>query len=216
MGFGTTGWPARYGRVFPGEQTKATLPPSPERGKVAVRVEIYTIGGMASGVLAWSGPLRDALASEDQLKIDGATWQGLDDPAPRAAGTLVVAADEILFAVANDEPNAPIHAAWHHVLLDSGPYSLEGDLATMPGFDPGRSLARPSGEFVLLRDVRLSLHGRPEAGTSVGDHALVNRYAVERIQADLMLGFFFPGATTVSASSAPVRLGSTQTAGGAA
>ena len=28
----------------------------------------------------------------------------------------------------------------------------------------------------------------------MGDHALVNRYAVERIRADLMLGFFFPGA----------------------
>ena len=64
----------------------------------------------------------------------------------------------------------------------------------MPGFDPGRALTRPSGEFLLLRDVRLSVRERPEAGVAVGDHALVNRYAVERIRADLMLGFFFPGA----------------------
>jgi hypothetical protein len=28
----------------------------------------------------------------------------------------------------------------------------------------------------------------------MGDHALINRYAVDRIRADLMLGFFFPGA----------------------
>ena len=64
----------------------------------------------------------------------------------------------------------------------------------MPGFDPGRALTRPSGEFLLLRDVRLSVRARPEAGVALGDHALINRYAVERIRADLMLGFFFPGA----------------------
>jgi hypothetical protein len=100
------------------------------------------------------------------------------------------------------------------VLLDSGPYTLEGDLATMPGFDPGRSLARPSGEFVLLRDVRLSLRGHPEAGVSVGEHCLVNRYAVEAIRADLMLGFFFPGAVmVVSTPSAGVAI--TEPVGGA-
>ena len=64
----------------------------------------------------------------------------------------------------------------------------------MPGFDPGRALTRPSGEFLLLRDIRLSVRERPEAGIATGDHALVNRYAVDRIRADLMLGFFFPGA----------------------
>jgi hypothetical protein len=124
--------------------------------------------------------------------------------------------DEVLFAVADDAPDAPVHAAWHHVVLESGPYTIEGDLATLPGFDPGRSLARPSGEFVLLRDVRLSLRDRPDAGVSVGDHALVNRYAVEQIKADLMLGFFFPGAaiTPVSAHEAGPVL--TQAFGGVA
>lgn len=185
---------------------------------MAIRVEVYTIGGRASGMLARSGPLRDALSSEDRLQLESAVWQGLDDPAPRPAGTVVIAVDDILFAVADDEPDAPVHAAWHHVLLDSGPYSLEGELATMPGFDPGRSLARPSGEFVLLRDVRLSLQGRPENGVSVGDHALVNRYAVERIRADLMLGFFFPGAAIAlnSPSTVMAGLGTAQAVGGAA
>ena len=88
----------------------------------------------------------------------------------------------------------PVHANWHHIHLESGPYTLEGELATLPGFDPGRALTRPSGEFLLLRDIRLSVRARPESGVAVGDHALVNRYAVERIRADLMLGFFFPGA----------------------
>lgn len=167
---------------------------------MAIHVDVYTTGGMASGLLARTGPLREALSAEDRLQIDDSVWQGLEDRASRPAGTVNIVIDDILFAVADDEPDPLIHAAWHHVLLDSGPYTLEGELATMPGFDPGRSLARPTGEFVLLRDVRLSLRGHPEAGVSVGDHALVNRYAVETIRADLMLGFFFPGAAIVVTS----------------
>lgn len=181
---------------------------------MAIRVEIYTSGGVAGGRLAGSGPLHEALAADGRLQLEGAIWQGLDDLTPRSAGTLAIAIDDILFALADDEPGVPVHAAWHHVVLDSGPYELEGELATMPGFDPARSLARPSGEFVLLRDVRLSLRGRPEAGTSVGDHAMVNRYAVERIQADLMLGFFFPGALIASTATSPA--GTPQPIGGAA
>ena len=71
---------------------------------------------------------------------------------------------------------------------------MEGELPTLPGFDPGRALTRPSGEFLLIRDIRLSVRARPEAGVAIGDHALVNRYTVDRIRADLQLGFFFPGA----------------------
>lgn len=183
---------------------------------MAIRVEVYTSGGMAGGILERSGTLREALSSGERFQLERAVWQGLDDPAPRPAGTVDVNIDEILFAVADEAPDGPMHAAWHHVLLDSGPYVVEGDLATMPGFDPGRSLARPSGEFVLLRDVRLSQRDRPDAGASVGDHALINRYAVERIQADLMLGFFFPGAAISPPSNPGVGLHSAQPAGGVA
>jgi len=183
---------------------------------MAIRVEVYTSGGMAGGILARSGSLREALSSGDRLQLERAVWQGLDDPAPRPAGTVDVNIDEILFAVADDPPDGPMHAAWHHVLLDSGPYTVEGDLATLPGFDPGRALARPSGEFVLLRDVRLSLRDRPDAGASVGDHALVNRYGVERIQADLMLGFFFPGAAITPVSDLGAGRRTAQAIGGVA
>ncbi len=184
---------------------------------MAIRVEVYTIGGMASGTMSRVGSLRGALAAGDGLTLEATVWQGLEDAAPQPAGTVVIPVDDVLFAVADDEPDAPVHAAWHHVLLDSGPYTLEGELATLPGFDPGRSLARPSGEFVLLRDVRLSLNDRPEAGVSVGDHALVNRYAVERIRADLMLGFFFPGASIApTGATAGGGLPAAQAIGGAA
>lgn len=161
---------------------------------MAIRVDAYTSGGMASGTLARPGDLREALEDGGGLRLDGAAWQGLDDPAAQPAGSLSIPSDDVLVAVADDEPGVPVHAAWHHIQFEAGPYMVEGDLATQPGFDPGRALTRPSGEFLWLRDIRLSLRAHPEAGVASGQHALINRYAVERIRADLLLGFFFPGA----------------------
>ena len=34
----------------------------------------------------------------------------------------------------------------------------------------------------------------------IGQEALVNRYSVERVEADIMLGFFFPGAAMPATS----------------
>ena len=159
-----------------------------------MQVNAYTSGGMASGTLAHPGSLRDALEASDGLPLDGAAWQPLEAATSQSAGSMVIPIDDVLIAVADDDPDPPVHSAWHHVRLESGPYTVEGDLATMPGFDPGRALTRPSGEFILLHDIRLSVRDRPEAGVATGDHALINRFAVEHIQAELMLGFFFPGA----------------------
>jgi hypothetical protein len=168
---------------------------------MAIRVDAYTSGGMASGILARPGHLRDALETNGSLPLDRAAWQALDEESAHVAGSMTIPSDDVLIAVGDEDPGIPVHAAWHHIELDTGPYSLEGDLPTMPGFDPGRALTRPSGEFVLLRDIRLSVREKPEAGVAIGGHALVNRYGVDRIRADLMLGFFFPGA--VIDSSAP-------------
>ncbi len=161
---------------------------------MAIRVDAYMSRGMASGILASTRPLRDALDEDAELPLDGVDWQGLDEPVAQAAGSMTLPADDVLVAVADDDLGGPVHSVWHHVRLESGPYTVEGDLPTMPGFDPGRALTRPAGDFIMLRDVRLILRDHPDAGTATGDHALVNRYAVERIQAELMLGFFFPGA----------------------
>ena len=104
----------------------------------------------------------------------------------------------------SDEPDGiPVHAQWHSIELDAGPYRVYGEMPTMPGFDPGRALARPTGEFVLLRDARIALIDREDAGEASSAQLLVNRYTVDRIAADLMLGFFFPGAKmTITGSSA--------------
>ena len=73
----------------------------------------------------------------------------------------------------------------------------------MPGFDPGRALARPTGEFVAPPRCADQLIDREDAGEASSPQLLVNRYTVDRIAADLMLGFFFPGAKmTITGSSA--------------
>ncbi|HEV8401862.1 MAG TPA: hypothetical protein VGQ31_02370 [Candidatus Limnocylindrales bacterium] len=161
---------------------------------MTIRVDAYTNGGMASGTLARPGALRDALEEGGTLPLDGAAWLGIDDVTASPTGSVSIPSDDILIAIGDDDPGVPVHAAWHRIHLEAGPYVLEGELPTMPGFDPGRALTRPSGEFLLLRDIRLSVRARPEAGVALGDHALINRYTVDRIRADLQLGFFFPGA----------------------
>ena len=161
---------------------------------MTIRVDAYTTGGMASGTLASPGGLRDTLETDGELSLDGVAWQGLDDPVARPTGPLSIRSDDVLVAVADDDPGISVHSTWHRIHVESGPYTVEGEMATQPGFDPGRALTRPSGEFLYIRDVRLSVRSRPQDGVALGDHALINRYAVERIRAELMLGFFFPGA----------------------
>ena len=160
-----------------------------------VRVDAYASTGIAEGWLRGAVHVRDALERGEPLELERVTWQSLEDLAPSTHESLMLDPDDIVVLVADDDTFVPVHAAWHAVALLAGAYRIEGELPTLPGFDPGRALTRPSGEFVLLRDLRLELVDRPELGQVGGAHGLVNRYAVERVEADIMLGFFFPGAS---------------------
>ena len=162
-----------------------------------IRVETYTADGIATGMLAGTDRLRGVLESGRELLIERATWYGLDGSGPRPAAELRVAPDDVYVIVGDQAEDGPVHAQWHGITLDLGPYHLTGEMPTLPGFDPGRALARPTGEFVLLRDVRIELLGRDDAGTAENAQALVNRYVVDRVEADMMLGFFFPGAEMI-------------------
>lgn len=172
---------------------------------MSIRVGAYLGDGLASGTLAGPGALRDSLET-GTLELAGVTWEALGTGTRESVGPRSIVADDVLVVIADDEPELSIHSTWHRVHLETGPYLVEGDLATMPGFDPGRALTRPSGTFLPLRDVRLSLLDRPGSGVDVHGHALVNRYAVERLQADLMLGFFFPGAAIEATDIQPERV----------
>ncbi|HET7168608.1 MAG TPA: hypothetical protein VFI69_05355 [Candidatus Limnocylindrales bacterium] len=171
-----------------------------------IRVDAYIDGGVASGILARSGHLRDVLEADRELVLERVRWQPLDGPDAPMPSELTIPIDDLFIAVADDDPSIPVHASWHAIRLEIGPYLVEGDMPTLPGFDPGRALTRPTGEFVMLRDVRI---GRLDdaagaAPAPTGHHALINRYVVERVEADLMLGFFFPGASMPEPDPVPV------------
>ena len=162
-----------------------------------IRVEIYGAEGIAVGVVARSGRLREILESGTELLVERAAWHPLDGSPAQPSGAISIAEDDVLLAVADDLEDGPVHVQWHDIKLDVGPYSVTGQMPTMPGFDPGRALARPTGEFVLLRDVRIALRSDAEGPAILQPAAFVNRYVVDRVAADLMLGFFFPGAEMI-------------------
>jgi hypothetical protein len=162
-----------------------------------IRVEIYAAEGVAVAVVGRAGSLREIVEGGRNLQLERAAWHPLDGGPSQPVGELSLAPDDIHIAVGESVEDAPVHAQWHDLTVDLGPYRVTGQMPTMPGFDPGRALARPTGEFVLLRDVRISLLGRDDAGAVEQRTALVNRYVVDRVEADLMLGFFFPGAEMV-------------------
>ena len=158
------------------------------------QVEIFTPTGVVSGSTARSTVASDAKGAASPMPVDGSRWYPLDGSEPQRRGSVTVAPDELLVVILAPPPFT-IHASWYPIELEVGPYHLEARLPVSPGFDPARALARPTGAFVALRDVSISLIGRTDAGIAERGHAHVNRYAVDRIRSNLMLGFFFPGAT---------------------
>ncbi len=156
-------------------------------------VEIFTpagvLAGLTSGVpLTNSGP--DLTSA---LRVQDARWYPLDGGRAEHRNVSHVPPDDILVIV-TPPPDLMVHMTWFAVTLDVGPYRVSGELATHPGFDPTRALARPGSIFVPLRDARIELVDERGAGTADRDHVHVNRYAVERVTSSLMLGHFFPGA----------------------
>ena len=181
------------------------------------RIEAYTVTGVATGTIPRSGPVREVLEGASDVVVEGANWLPLDGSGERAAGDLRLQVDDLLLVVSDEPDGVPVHAQWHSIELDAGPYRVFGEMPTMPGFDPGRALARPTGEFVVLRDARIMLIDHEDAGEASSPQLLVNRYTVDRIAADLMLGFFFPGAKmTITGSSAGEHEAAADASAGAA
>ena len=169
-----------------------------------INVDAYMAEGIARGVLARPGTLREVLEHEAALRLDRVQWQPLDGTPGPSIG-VAIPVDDVLIATGDEAASTPVHASWHGIRLEVGPYLVEGEIATLPGFDPGRALTRPSGEFVPLRDVRIGRRSGPGASAEpvpIGHGALVNRYGVESVACDLMLGFFFPGAQMIQADVA--------------
>ena len=157
------------------------------------QVEIFTPTGVVSGSTARATVGSDAKGAPAPWPVEASRWYPLDGSTPQRRGSITVGTDEILVAIVAPPPFT-VHAGWYPIELEIGPYRVVGRLPTSPGFDPARALARPTGAFVALRDVSISLPGRPESRVAERPFAHVNRYAVDRVASTLMLGFFFPGA----------------------
>jgi len=136
------------------------------------------------------------------LALEAGRWYPMDGSPPAHRGKVRVPPDDILI-VATPEPEMTVHLAWYPVVVELGPYRVRGNLATHPGFDPAKAIARPSSGFVPLRDAVIELIGRDDAGSAERAHVFVNRYAVEKAASALMLGFFFPGARLAPLGAVP-------------
>src|SRR5688500_11269685 len=77
-----------YVRVWTGDRRSPTLFVRSQEDRMAIRVDVYTALGVARGVVARSGHLRDVLEAGGDLRVERATWQSLDDVAPAPAGEL--------------------------------------------------------------------------------------------------------------------------------
>lgn len=161
---------------------------------MSIQFEAYTAEGIRHGAISKDGRLGDLLESLEQVDVVAGHFASLDGSDALRQTVTRLEVDDFLVVVAPPEANSPAHSVWHDVRIHAGPYILEARLPTLPGFDPARALARPSGSFVLLGDVRIGLGGRPDDGVDAHPFAWVNRYTVDRIESDLELGFFFPGA----------------------
>lgn len=161
-----------------------------------IRFEAYTSDGVRRGVATGEARLGDLLELERELQVTSGHLAPLDGsrPIPDPPGGITLTIDDLLVVVAPADTPVIVHPAWHEVALLCGPYLVTGRMPTMPGFDPARALARPTGEFVLLDHVRLTLAAAPDGGSIEHELAWVNRYVVEQVESDLELGFFFPGA----------------------
>ena len=169
---------------------------------MAVPIEAYTGVGVLTGLVDVPGRLRDVIESLDELWITACRSIDLDGTLGERPECHLLTDD--LFFVVPDAAEVPVHAAWHDVRLEVGPYVVVGLLPTQPGFDPGRALARPSGTFVLLRDAEIRALADPDRVLAEHGGLLVNRYVVDAVDAELMLGFFFPGARLTVRTSAGV------------
>jgi hypothetical protein len=173
--------------------------PRDEDAAMSNEIEAYTGAGVLHGRLATPDRLADLLETLDSLVFERPTLDPIDGGPRESQTRAVVETDDLLLVVCPDETATPVHASWHGLSLSIGPFHVSGELPTLPGYDPNRSLTRPGGPFVMLGRVTIELRSAPQAGQAEHGFAWVNRYAVEAYAADIDLGAYFPGARPTTA-----------------
>ena len=164
-------------------------------------VEVFTPAGVLAGSTEGVPLTNDGPDLSRPISIERGRWYPIDGSRAAHREAVLVSPDDILVLVTG-VPELKIHMAWYSVALDVGPYRVSGRLATHPGFDPAKAIARPSGTFVALSDVTIELTTNGSAASAARPYVHVNRYAVDRVTSSLMLGHFFPGARLVAQEAA--------------
>lgn len=155
--------------------------------------EIYTPTGVLAGTADVTPVTVDGPDLVDPVTVAGASFFPLDGEEPTQRPVTSVEPDDMLVVV-TPPSELRVHLTWYAIAVEVGPYRVTGSISTHPGFDPEKSIARPSSEFVPLSEVTIELLGHPEAGSAERAHVHVNRYAVDRVTSPIMLGHYFPGA----------------------
>jgi hypothetical protein len=137
------------------------------------QVEVFTADGVLTGTWPGDVDLREVLETAESLELGSSGWTPLDRPTLAAPVGLPI--DDVIAVVGDSDARLAVHANWHDVVLEAGPYRIVGLLPVLPGFDPGRALTRPGSTFLLLRDAKLELVDRPDAGELDREFVLVNR-----------------------------------------
>ena len=166
-------------------------------------IEIYTPTGVLIGTTQGVPLTNDGPDLETPINVEAARWYPHDRGRPEQRGQLRVIPDEILL-IATGEEDMAVHMNWFPITLDVGPYRVTAMIATLPGFDPERALARPGHTYIPLREATIEILGRADVAPAKRDRVHVNRYAVEMVSSSLMLGFFFPGARLATPEPTPV------------
>jgi hypothetical protein len=106
-----------------------------------------------------------------------------------------VGPDQILIVALPRDPEAPhVHKVHFPVTLTLGPYEVRGELTMFPGFDPARALTRPSSDFIDIHDAQVRITTEAGEVEQPYEEVCVNRFAVERVVAEIDMTFWFPGA----------------------
>jgi hypothetical protein len=156
--------------------------------------QAYTNEGILRGELPEAARLGEILETEPEITLHHVQWQPHLAERAEQRPDSAVSTEDLLLVIAPPDTVTPGHSAWNPVRLVMPPYFVEAELPTLPGFDPGRALARPGGQFVLVGHVRVATLSSDDAARDEHPFAWVNRYAVERIDSELELPFYFPGA----------------------
>ena len=155
--------------------------------------EIYTPLGVLAGTCDVTPVTADGPDLVDSLNVAETSWYPLDGGEPERQPRATVTPDDMLVVV-TPAPELFVHLTRYSIAVEVGPYRVTGSLLTHPGFDPEKSIARPGGSFIPLTEVTIELVNHPEAGSAERAHVHVNRYAVDRVTSQIMLGHYFPGA----------------------